>query len=316
MNHNIWLIGAGPMAIAYAKVLQAQQIDFITIGRGEKNAIAVKEKTGINAISGGLENYLVQKPKVPEFVIVAVGVEALGSTMLNLMQFGVKYILCEKPGGLTKAEIEEIAEASKKYSCKILLAYNRRFYASVIKAQEIINEDGGIVSMNFEFTEWSHVIAPLIKPEGVKEHLFLNNSTHVVDLAFYLGGKPKEMHCFTSGSLSWHPSSSVFAGAGITENNVLFSYQANWEAPGRWSVEVLTKKHRLYFRPMEKLQIQNIGSIEILPVEIDDSLDINFKPGIFKQTQAFLNRQYSGFITLEEQVEMIPFYYRIANYKD
>ena len=38
---------------------------------------------------------------------------------------------------------------------------------------------------------------------------------------------------------------ALVAGAGVTENGALFSYHANWEAPGRWSVEIMTKKRRL-----------------------------------------------------------------------
>ena len=57
----------------------------------------------------------------------------------------------------------------------------------------------------------------------------------------------------------------------------LFSYQANWNAPGRWGIEILTSQHRLYLRPMEKLQIQNTGSVDISEVEIDDQLDKEFK---------------------------------------
>ena len=65
---------------------------------------------------------------------------------------------------------------------------------------------------------------------------------HVVDLAFYLCGKPDEISCYTTGGLNWHSAASVFAGAGITKKNVLFSYNANWGAPGRWGVEIMTKK--------------------------------------------------------------------------
>ena len=36
-------------------------------------------------------------------------------------------------------------------------------------------------------------IEKLNKVPGIKENWFLGNSTHVVDLAFYLGGKPKQI---------------------------------------------------------------------------------------------------------------------------
>ena len=135
-------------------------------------------------------------------------------------------------------------------NCFTRLESARRKTWEPLSPQDIIKLDAGVTSFNFEFTEWANTIEPLVKAEGIKEKWFLGNSTHVVDLAFYLGGKPKKISTFTSGSLVWHPSSSVFAGAGITDKDILFSYSANWESAGRWTVEVLTKDNKLIFEPM------------------------------------------------------------------
>ena len=101
---------------------------------------------------------------------------------------------------------------------------------------------------------------------------------------------PKRVPSSLNSSGNTDPSASIFSGAGITDHQALFSYSANWEAPGRWGVEVLTRKHRLIFRPLEKLKIQKIDSFERLCVSIDDKLDIKYKPGIYEQTKAFLSR--------------------------
>ena len=115
------------------------------------------------------------------------------------------------------------------------------------------------------------------------------NSSHVADMAFYLGGEPKELYSCTTGGNDWHPTATVFAGAGVTHSGALFSYQANWGAPGRWGVEILTHKHRYIFRPLEKLQILKHNTVSVEPVEIDDRLDLEFKPGLYRQTESFLN---------------------------
>jgi hypothetical protein len=147
------------------------------------------------------------------------------------------------------------------------------------------------------------VIEPLQKANGVKENWFLGNSTHVVDLAFSIGGNPKEISCYKNGSLSWHPNGAAFAGAGITDKNVLFSYNANWAAPGRWSVEWLTSKHRFILKPLEKLQVQKLGSVAVEEVAIDDKLDKDFKPGLLLQTQSFLQNDFTRFINIHQQAE-------------
>lgn len=284
----IWLVGAGSMAIDYSKVLQNQSVRFDVIGRGEASAQRFVKQTGTSVITGGLAKYLKHSVDKPSAAIVAVGVEELAETTIQLMNHGIKRILVEKPAGLNLEQIEKVVRVAEVKNAEVFVAYNRRFYASVQKAQELITIDGGVSSFNFEFTEWGHIIQELNKPDEVKAMCFLTNSTHVVDMAFYLGGEPRESVSYTAGSLEWHPLAAVFVGAGRTENGALFSYQANWNAPGRWGVEILTKYRRFIFRPLEQLQVQNKGSIKIEQVEIDDVLDKAFKPGLYKQVETFL----------------------------
>ncbi len=312
---NVWLIGAGPMAQDYIKVLESLNSDFTVIGRGEETAQKCEEATGCEVIIGGLESFLAMKPKVCTHAIVSVGVEKLYETTKELLNYGVKNILVEKPAGLHLEEFEDLVQVTREKDANVFVAYNRRFYAAVLQAQEIIKEDGGVTSFNFEFTEWGHIIAPLQKAEGVKEKWFLGNSTHVVDLAFFLGGKPKEICCFTNGNLDWHPAASVFSGAGKSDKNALFSYHANWESAGRWSVEVLTKEHRLILRPMEKLQIQKRGTItQEFDESINYTLDEKYKPGLFLQTQGFLENNFTDMCTIKDQKNLVDIYNKIANY--
>lgn len=301
---NIWIIGAGTIAQEYGKVLNKLGYEYTVIGRGENSAQKYKENVGTDVITGGLEQFLSKKTAVADKAIVATNLDSLSSNTIQLINYGVKDIFCEKPGFLYPQECEGVVAAAEKNNAHVYLAYNRRFFSSVLKAQEIIAEDGGIKSFNFEFTEWGHVIETLNKPQGYLENWMYANSSHVIDLAFFLGGTPTQMNCYTSGELSWHKP-AVFAGSGITNKGALFNYSANWTAPGRWGVEILTPKHRLYLRPMEQLQIQNKGSIAINPVEIDDHLDKEFKPGFYLETKAFLEDTVENLCSIEEQLTYI-----------
>lgn len=298
--NKLWLIGAGSIAKEYAKVLNALGKEYIVIGRGKKNADLFYDEIGVRPVEGGLEAYLRESPEVPESAIIAVNVQYLAETTIALMKYGVKKILCEKPGFNDPSELDEVVAVAKKTKSQVFYAYNRRFFASVLKAEEIIKEDGGITSMNFEFTEWGHVIENSDNPDEVKRHWMTANSSHVIDLALFLGGEPKEMSCFTAGELSWHKPSR-FVGAGVTTKGVLFNYQANWEAPGRWAVELQTPLHRIYLKPMEQLQLQDKGSVRVYPVEIDDHLDKEFKPGFYLETSAFLKDDLTRLCTIEQQ---------------
>ncbi|MBF0547075.1 MAG: Gfo/Idh/MocA family oxidoreductase [Candidatus Riflebacteria bacterium] len=311
---SYWLIGSGPMCQEHAKVLSAQKVDFTVIGRGEKSALEFEQKTGKKVIAGGLENFLKSKPPLPDGVIIGVGVEQLKLTTLQALDYGISNVLLEKPGGIDLQEIMDVEAASRNRKAHVLLGYNRRFYSSVLKAREMIQDDDGVTSFNFEFTEWSHEIEKLEKPRKALENWFLANSTHVVDMAFFMGGTPKELKSFTSGSLNWHPASCVFAGSGISENGALFSYSANWNAPGRWGVEMLTKNYRFIFRPLEKLQIQKKGTVAIVEITLDDSLDKDYKPGLYRQAKAFLGKNFSSFCNIEMQTQNCKWYKLISGY--
>lgn len=310
---SLWLIGAGTMAQDYAKVLQNLGQDFEVIGRGAVSAEKFEFVSGHLVRQGGLSSTLATSG-APEQAIVAVGVEGLAKQATELIEAGTRRILLEKPGGLNTIEIRALQQTAAKHQAAVLIAYNRRFYASTSLAIKLIAEDGGATSCTFEFTEWSHVIAPMIKAPGVKEAWLLANSTHVIDLAFHLCGFPKAWQAWHGGSLDWHPSAARFCGSGITEQGVFFSYHADWEAPGRWGVEVLTRKRRFIFRPMERLQVTPLGSVRIESVEIDSQLDKAFKPGLFEQTKAFLAQDDHLFCTVDEQLRHCAIYDEMAGY--
>lgn len=312
---EIWLIGSGEMAQEYLKVIVALKKEAVVIGRGVESARKFESETGKKVITGGLKNFLSTSSAACTHAIISTGIDSLSENAMLLIDRGVKYILVEKPAGISQNEIQQIAEFANKKNVKVCVAYNRRFYSSAIKALEIINEDGGVKSFNFEFTEWAHVIENTSYSSSVKEKMFLANSTHVVDLAFYLGGRPTQISSFTAGSLSWHPTSSVFAGAGLSEKGALFSYQANWESAGRWSLEILTNNNRLILKPLEKLQIQKKGSIAINAIELDDTLDLEFKPGLYLQVKSFMENDSSRLCGIEYQLKMMKIYYQIASYK-
>lgn len=313
-NNTVLLVGTGPMAIEYTKVLTSMGCDFCVVGRGEDSAQKFKEETGKTAITGGIDDWLKKNAGFKTKAIVAVTVKELGNVTLSLLKRGFTSILVEKPGGLNPKQIQAVAKEAKVRKAKVYVAYNRRFYSSVQKAMEIIENDGGVTSFNFEFTEWSHVMSQLKNAEEALKYLFLNNSTHVVDLAFFLGGKPKKITPYIAGGLPWHPTASIFAGAGITEKGALFSYQANWESPGRWGAEILTRKHRLIFRPLEELHIQEIGSVAINKLEINNRLDKEFKPGLYREVESFLQNDLLNLCTIEEQSKNLLYYKKICPY--
>lgn len=305
---TILLVGAGQMAIDYAKVLKSMPINIIVIGRSENSAKNFENKTGLPIVVGGIDNWLKNNKHYPERAIVAVSNNELGNVARSLLRSGIKFVLLEKPGGLDDADIFSVANEANLHKGKVYIAYNRRFYTSTIRAKQIIEKDDGVKSFTFEFTEWPHIIEKLPKSKKVKENWFFHNSTHIIDLAFYLGGRPLELNCYSKGGLKWHPIASVFSGSGISKTGALFSYHSNWDSPGRWNIEILTTNYRLIFKPLEKLKIQKRASINIEDVSINDEIDVNYKPGLYRQVEAFLSDVTSELKEISQQKLDLPLY--------
>lgn len=306
----ILLIGAGYMGMEFAKALKALGKEFITIGRGAESAKEFEKEIGQKVFVGGIDKYLKETSKISNNAIVAISEEQIGTATIKLINAGVKEILAEKPGGADFQEIKKVSKLASSKKAKVYLGYNRRFYASVAEAKKIIKKDGGVLSLFFDFTEAVHKIVPLVRAPGVKENWFLHNSTHVIDMAFYLAGLPKKFTAQVSKSLSWHPAGAIFTGSGTLENGGLFSYHANWKSAGRWAVEIMTRKHKLIFKPLEKLQVQEIGSFAVEDYSIDDKVDLDFKPGIYKELEAFFGNK-KELCTIEEQVTNLKYYKKI-----
>lgn len=286
------LIGPGYMGREYCKVLLAQGYKPIVIGRSEKSAKQFKEDTGLNVSTDKIHDVIKSLGYVPQYAIVASLEESHAENAIELIENGVKNILIEKPGGMFISDVARIDSKATEYLANVYVAYNRRFFASTARALEIVQEDGGVRDAVFEITEWSNIIGKAVenRPESIKEEILSNNSSHVIDLFLYFCGEPKEYSYYVKSDpqLSWHKSGCIYSGAGITNRDILFSYHADWNAPGRWGLELMTEKHRLIFRPMEQLQVQDIGSVRVNRIELNDELDKIYNPGLYKQVESFL----------------------------
>lgn len=296
---EVAVVGAGSIARAYVKVLEKLGVDTIVIGRGQFNVDTMgQEFPSIKAVSGGLDKWL-ENNQAPKYAIVATPIDNLATNTMRLLENGCKYILAEKPLTYSENESREIAARAKKNEAKVFVAFNRRNYTSVLKGNEIIESDGGVKSFHFDFTEAIFRIDETKFSEESQKFWGIANSSHVIDTAFYLCGFPKSMESRVYGNaVKWHPSGSIYTGLGETMEEVPFTYHANWGCPGKWNLEIMTEKRRLFYSPMERLHEQPLNSFKKEFVELDYSLDIEFKPGFYRQVQELLSAESREAINL------------------
>jgi len=287
---KVALIGAGPMAQAYGQVLKALMIDCLVIGRGQKSADEFTSAVGLPVLTGSLEANMPALVGVTH-AIVALPVPVLATQSMALMDAGIRNLLVEKPAGIDVSEIEFVARRAGATNSQVFVAYNRRFYASVLEAKRRIASDGGPTSFRFEMSEWSARIGQSAQSDTVKSAWYLANSSHVVDMAFYLGGFPKTLQVQSSGSTGWHEP-AIFVGHGEAVTGALFSYHADWNAAPRWMVEICTSGHTYMFQPLEGLRVRTKEGFAILDIDCPGAEDDTmFKPGLKRQVEAFLLKE-------------------------
>ena len=315
---KILIIGSGYIAQEYLKVISNLKINCVVVGRGEFNLKKTKEKyPNYEYFSGGIEKYLNQNLIIGfTHFINLVNIQHCLKVTQFLLNHGAKNILLEKPGGLNINELSIVNNYANSVNAKVFIAYNRRFFESINKLIDLSNKDGGIQNIHFEFTEWVHAINKDDFSKDELEKWIISNSSHVIDTVFYLIGLPKEMTIHTSGDniIEWHKSGSVFVGSGLSENNIPFSYNTNWNSAGRWAIEVTSKNHRFYLKPMEKLSVQEKGKISIHDIDIENEKDLNFKPGLYDLIVSFLSDNPKKLLKIKEQIDHIKIYNKIGAY--
>lgn len=298
----ILLIGGGFMGKEYIKSLIRLDEDFVVVVKSE-NQLLKDTYPHVKIISGGIDNFI-ENTKEWNFksCIIATPIQFLEDNLEKILERGTQNVLIEKPGGTDNKKMKKIIDFYPDRT--IVVAYNRRFYDTVEKAKEIIEEDGGVSSFSMQITELIHRIDPDKYDKLVLENWFISMTTHLVDMAFYLCGEPTFIESYTGPGKDWYKT-GVYVGCGKTEKGALFSYHGDWNSAGRWRLEICTKNHLLLFYPLEKLQIQKNGSMEIETIVLTEE-NTGIKKGIFEQTLLFLqNPKNEQFLTYDQQIKRL-----------
>ena len=193
---------------------------------------------------------------------------------------------------------------------KVWIAYNRRYYHSVKKLKEILSAEE-IKGCFFDFTDREKDILGSQKGKEIKKRWGFVNSSHVIDLAFFLIGSPNEIFCNRSGSFDEHPTGTTFVGHGLSKKS-LFSYFATWDGGGRWNVEISTNTGRYRLSPLEKLFFCKKNQFDWIEVEVKKD---DFKPGLLEMVESILNNKNILLPDLNEQITFCKMINKIFGYE-
>lgn len=245
------IIGGSEISKQYSLGMTKLGIRDITIIAKSGNYISeFCEKEKIKLHKGGFEDHI-SSIEEKDITIIATPIpDTIHATKIAI-ENNQKNILIEKPGSLYFNELESLSKSFPEIDIRV--AYNRLVYPNFYKLKELVEEEGGITSCRFTFTERLGTMDfKKDKPE-VYQRWGISNSLHVIIMAFELIGMPKEIHSYQYGNLEWHPSGSIFVGNGISDDGIPFSYHADWGSGGRWGVEVNTKENSYQLIPLEDI---------------------------------------------------------------
>jgi predicted dehydrogenase len=270
---------------------------------------------GITTISGG---YLKLDASISpdELGIVAAPVGDLAAATKHLAACGFRKVLVEKPVSLWSQGIRCLAATLEKQGVEAACAYNRVAYPSFLEARARAEQEGGITSCTYTFTEWVERIRPERFAAEELPRWGIANSLHVMSMAHGLIGLPESWSGHRLGSVEWHPAGSVFVGSGLSRNGIPFAWHADWGSKGRWSVEIHTRLRSYRMCPLEKLFAKSsaTGGWEEVPLGICAP---EVKAGILEQVAAMLSqdiRQFVPLLSLEQAMDLTRYGEEIFGY--
>jgi len=286
-NKSALIIGGSEISKQYVLALEGLGVEEITVIASKgKNILKFCKEKKIELLTGGFEKNLSNLEK-KDLVIIALPIPNILSAAKMVAKTGQNNILVEKPGSLYYKELKLAAKSLSKFDIRV--GFNRLVYPNFHKLKKLCEDEGGITSCRFTFTERLGTIDFKKNIPDVFRRWGISNSLHVITMAFKLIGMPKEIHSYQYGSLKWHPSGSVFVGNGLSEQGIPFSYHADWGSGGRWGIEANTKENSYQLIPLEELIVCKKDTSVWKQVDFDKSFP-KIKQGLSEEVAIMLDK--------------------------
>ena len=282
------VVGMGTMGTHVVNALRALGVRRLRlVSRSAARLESYQGVADVETHSGGVEQ-LVCEPAPDELGVIATPTAMLIAAAEHLVRLGFRHLLIEKPVSLWSRHIERFARFLEREGVEAFCAYNRVAYPSFHEVNACVAREGGATSCTYTFTEMIKPDWPQRFPPEELARWGIANSLHVMSLAHGLIGLPATWSGHRSGSLSWHPSGSLFIGFGVSDRAIPFTYHADWGSTGRWSVEVHTRVSSYRLCPLEQVfrRTTATGEWTMLPV---NTFAPQVKVGIVEEVAAALN---------------------------
>ena len=211
------VVGPGKIARKFASDLQLVQ-DAALTGVGSRNLQRAQEFANEFDVPHVFGNYeeLFQSPEV-DVLYIATPHNFHKDLAIGAMENG-KHVLCEKPLGISKAEVEEMVTASKRNNVFLMEAMWSRFNPTIQKVKQMIDdgESGKLCYLHADFAfyaldrdEGSRLLNPDLASGSV-----LDIGIYPIFLAYLLLGMPDKI----LAASNFHPNGTEL------QTSMIFDY--------------------------------------------------------------------------------------------
>lgn len=288
---NIVVIGTGKAGAYHLDALSnINNVNVIGLmNSGKKDPVELRKKFKVNTWIKNFDD--LKKIKELDAVIIAVSSKQTINLIKEIAKLNI-HCLIEKPLGINLSESTKIISILKNSSKMNFVGFNRRFYSSFLKAQDLINKLGSPISIHMDSSEpHSKLLARGKDIDEVKNRLLLN-TTHSIDFFTLIFGKPISVYNFDHNSYR-NGYKTDFMSFLKFKNNKNASFLSHWYSPGPWLFKIYGEDYQIILnltRNKGEIFSEEFGNIKI---NISED-DIKCKPGVLKQNYFFLKSIVEG----------------------
>tara|TARA_B100001248_G_scaffold250487_1_gene224638 strand:+ start:33400 stop:34353 length:954 start_codon:yes stop_codon:yes gene_type:complete len=304
--YNIAIIGAGKMALEYVKVIKNfQNLKIIGIvSRGDRNKKKLKIKYSDIEFYKNISD--LYKYCHIDATIVAVSQDSTFKVAKMLVKFrSIK--LFEKPFGLNYLEFKKLKKIYSNHNKSTFIAFNRREYSSVKYLQNLLRGNNGRRIITISDQENINFLKSSGKAKKIYSNWMYCNSIHLIDLInIFARGKLIKM----TKSIPWKSTSRNFVSAAFHfSSSDIVIYNALWNRPGPWAINVSTKNEFFELKPLESLSMKKITSRTFKKFSISKK-DQDYKPGLYllvNELYKLLRGRSSKLVNIEEYEKSVKY---------
>jgi len=293
---NVGLIGCGNIARFHADVLKGIGITLKAVCSSPTSSrlATFSEEYAIPHVYETWQEMMDKENLNAIFVLAPWDI--IDGMLLQLLKYETP-VFFEKPVALTAERIEAAIDAYPRMIDKVQIGYNRRFYDFIPAIKELL-ATRAIKAIEAHIPESSEGVSS----EKLLNHLFLQNSSHVIDLLLYLLDFPRISPVEIRRHIDSKGRASGYNGLLMIDGSIPVHLIASWNSPSNFGLKFHSDGSLVELLPLETARIYD-GFEVIEPTRENpirrykphvsreffmDPISARYKPGFLKQTLNFV----------------------------